>query len=78
MYEYLRDNKCTDGALARAIEEIASNYAHDAKVTSVGLAFAVASCMASLLLYVCTSIFIRDWLGGSCNCLSGLKDHQPS
>ena len=29
MYEYLRDNQCTDGALARGIEEILNRIAKD-------------------------------------------------
>jgi hypothetical protein len=29
MYEYLRDNQCTDGALARGIEEILNSIAKD-------------------------------------------------
>jgi len=77
MYEYLRDNKCTDGALERAVEEIANNYTYDAKLTGVGLAFALASCAASILLFICTSKLIKECLGGCCNCFSGLKNHSP-
>lgn len=64
MYEYLRDNQCTDGALARAIEMIANSYANDMKVISVGLAFALGSFAASLLLFVCSSNGIRTCLSG--------------
>jgi hypothetical protein len=32
MYEYLRDNQCTDGALARGIEEILNSIAKDRRL----------------------------------------------
>ena len=74
MYEYLRDNQCTDGALARGIEQILNSFAKDKRVTSVGLAFALASAAASFFIFTCTSKGIRNCLGGCCACFSTLKE----
>lgn len=74
MYEYLRDNSCTDGALARGIEQILNSYAKDKKVTSVGLAFVLASAASSFFIYVCTSKALRSCLSRCCSCFSFLQD----
>jgi hypothetical protein len=74
MYQYLRDNKCTDGALSRGIDMFTKDYANDIKVTSVGLFFVLASCAATFLIFVCTNKALRECLSGCCQCFSGLKD----
>ena len=74
MYEYLRDNQCTDGALARGIEQILNSFAKDKRVASVGLAFALASAAFTFFIYTYTSKGIRNCLGGCCGCFSGLKE----
>jgi high-affinity nickel permease len=68
MYEYLRDNQCTDGALARGIEEILNSIAKDRKVVSVGFAFVLASAASTILIYIFTNIRIRNYLSSFCGC----------
>jgi hypothetical protein len=74
MYQYLNDNRCTDGALGRGIEMFTNSYISDMKVTSLGLAFALASCASTFLIYVCTNIWMREFLSGCCRCFSGMKE----
>ena len=68
MYEYLRDNQCTDGALARGIDQVANNFARDSRVTSVGLFFALASAASTIFIYICTNKTIISRLGGCFSC----------
>jgi hypothetical protein len=73
MYEYLLDNQCTDGALARGVEQILNSFAKDKKVASVGLAFVLASAASSFFIYVCTSKALRGCLSRCCGCFSSLE-----
>lgn len=76
MMEYLRDNECTDGALARAITKYAETYVHDMKVTSVGLAFVLFSAASLVLMVVCLSKPCRKMMQ-SCCCCKKIKE-SPS
>ena len=76
MYEYLRDNECTDGALARGIEEILNSIAKDRRVVSVGCAFVVASAASTILIYIITNIRIRNKLSSFCGCF-GILGNTP-
>ena len=67
MYEYLRDNGCTDGALGRGVEMIANNYSSDQSTITIGYWFAITGCVASVLTYLAanthTSGYLANLLG---------------
>ena len=52
MYLYLRDNLCTDGALARGIFMITESFSKDKALATIGFAFAIASFTSKLLIYL--------------------------
>ena len=52
MYEYLRDNGCTDGSLGRGVEMIANSYSSDQLIITIGYWFAITGCVASVLTYL--------------------------
>jgi hypothetical protein len=59
MLEYLRDNECTDGALGIGVEIIANSYSSDQLYLTYGYWFAIAGCVASVLIFL-TSIKNTD------------------
>jgi hypothetical protein len=67
MYEYLRDNECTDGALSRGVEIIANSYSSDQLTITIGYWFAITGCVASVLIYMSanthTSGYLANLLG---------------
>ena len=69
MYEYLRDNGCTDGALGRGIEMIANSYSSDQSTITIGYWFSITGCVASVLIYLAankhTTSYIANLLGAT-------------
>ena len=67
MYEYLRDNECTDGPLSRGIEIIANSYSSAQSAITIGRWFAIAASIASVLTYLAankhTSGYLAKLLG---------------
>ena len=62
MYEYLRDNGCTDGALGRGVEMIANSYSSDQSTITIGYWFAIGGCLASVLTYLAGNIQTSGYL----------------
>ena len=62
MYEYLRDNECTDGALGRGIEMIANSYSSDQSTITIGYWFAIGGCAASVLTYLAANTYTSGYL----------------
>ena len=63
MYEYLRVNGCTDGALSRGVEIIAKSYSSDQSTITIGYWFAITGCVASVLTYLAANTHTSGYLG---------------
>ncbi len=75
MFQYLRDNHCTDGALARGIFMVSESFSKDNTLATIGFAFAIAGLACTLLIYLCVYRRTRECLfkGGCCK---RIKDHR--
>jgi hypothetical protein len=64
MFEYLSTNQCTDGALARGIDVVASNFLKDASSVNVAQGIVIASIFATIFAYIGTNFAAKDFFIG--------------
>ncbi len=62
MYKYLHENNCTDGALARGIQEVNNSYSRDYLFVKIGFSLSILSIVCTVLVFLINFNKTRQWL----------------